>query len=82
MRTCACCGDTKSVRHFSWNQKRLDYSPSCRECGVWLRLLRAVFGPTRDWQKNLENTKQRSRDRRNAPVNNLFEAWGIRRPTK
>ena len=81
MITCKCCGESKATHAFSWNHKSHIYSPNCRECGLWLRLFREVFGPTRDWQKNLENTKQRSRDKRNAPVHNLFEAWGIRRPT-
>lgn len=84
MRTCGCCGETKTTFAFSWNAKAKKYSPNCRDCGNWLRLLRGVFGPTRDWHKNVKNTNERNKTKRrkdkNEPANALYAAWGIGRP--
>ena len=82
MITCKCCGESKETHAFSWNHKSHVYSPNCRECGVWLRLFREVFDPTRDWQKNREDTRLRKQTRKNQPVLDLYAVWGIRRPAK
>lgn len=80
-RTCTCCGETKATHQYSWNAKRHEYCPTCRDCGIWLTLLRQVFGKTRDWESN--RVQQRDRDRilrlKNRPTNiagvNLWNAW-------
>jgi len=58
----SCCGETKLNGAFSrpgYNKKPVSH---CKECGVWLRLLRQVFGETRDWEKNRERAAARSRE--------------------
>ena len=78
MITCTCCGDTKPTSKFT-HSKKFGYAKHCRECGIWLRLLRQVFGPTRDWEKNRENMRTRLKTKHNKPILNLYEAWGIRK---
>ena len=77
VRTCTCCGETKSTRQFSWNSKAHVYTETCRECGVWLTMFRQVFGPTRDVERNREMTRLRKLV--NKPAVHLQEVWGIRR---
>jgi hypothetical protein len=60
--TCTCCGETKPARTaFSTNKRHATgYTPICRECGYWLRLLAAEFGGSRNWEAN--RSKQRARE--------------------
>lgn len=81
MRVCPCCGESKPAKAFSrpgYNRKPVS---RCLDCGVWLRLLRQVFGATRDWDKNRERATMRSRAKyqsiRSQPAVSLYQAWGI-----
>ena len=78
-RVCTCCGETKKTSDFTHNPRRKIYTPHCRLCGVWLTLLREVFGPVRDWDKNRQATLERCRRaalvKRRAPVADLLSVW-------
>ena len=63
MRTCACCGETKQAVAFSRPGYNKKPPSNCLECGVWLRLFREAFGPTRDWKANREKTAIQCRER-------------------
>ena len=78
MITCTCCGETKPTSKFT-HSKKFGYAKHCRECGIWLRLLRQVFGTTRDVEHNRVATRLRMRTKRDKPILDLYEAWGIRR---
>ncbi len=78
MKTCACCGETKTTRDFSYNCKSHCYSPNCRECGLWLKLLRQAFGSgPRNLAKTREYQREYARKQRQAPVRALYKAFGI-----
>lgn len=87
MRTCSCCGEAKPNSAFTYTRQ---YAAHCRDCGVWLYLLRQVFGPTRDVMKNRERTREREQIRslfgklpavkHNDTLPPLYEAWGVRKP--
>jgi hypothetical protein len=50
---------------------------------VWLRLLRPYFGPVRDFEKNRENSRMRSRAKRvklTVSAVDLYEAFNIKPP--
>ena len=56
-KICNCCGEVKKAReHFTFTR---GYAKHCKDCGVWLRLLREVFGKTRDWDRNREQCRVR-----------------------
>jgi ribosomal protein L37E len=74
LRVCACCGDSKKARAFTFSSK-FGYAKHCRECGQWLYLLRRVFGDTRDWAANREKTRLRALDKNRKPATNLWNAW-------
>jgi NAD-dependent SIR2 family protein deacetylase len=83
LRTCTCCGEAKPTSQYTHNPRKGTYTPTCKDCGVWLHLFRQVFGKTRDWEKNRINQRQRSYFRytriKSQAANDLFAAWGIRR---
>ena len=62
MIKCNCCGKTKYTAEFT-HSTGYGWAKHCRECGMWLRLFREAFGPTRDWKANREKTAIRDRER-------------------
>ena len=83
---CNCCGEDKKWDAFSSSGKR-GYAEKCKECGVWLRLFAAAFGPSRKWHENRKKTAVRMREQRNAekaakpkPVTHLYQVFNIQPP--
>lgn len=78
LRTCNCCGEAKKSGEFSFTPPG-GYAKRCRECGVWLYLLRQAFGPVRDWEANRERQRIRQRaayrKKRDAPKQMLWDIW-------
>ena len=57
---CSCCHEDKPTKHFTYSSG-FGWAKHCRVCGVWLRLLRPYFGPTRDWEANRKKVAERKR---------------------
>jgi hypothetical protein len=80
LRRCTCCHEDLPTSSFTHNPKRGTYTPTYRECNVWLTLFRQAFGPTR----NMRYVRQYSHDyyqrmkRSTTAANDLYAAWGIR----
>lgn len=81
LRTCNCCGMSRTTTWYSYNHKRKDFSPTCRDCGAWLFLLRQVFGEARNMDRVRERQRLYEREKyrrlKNKPANDLYAAWGI-----
>ena len=77
---CTCCGAVKKTTDFSSSPRSVTgRAPACLDCGVWLHLLRQVFGDIRDYDKNRRNQADRYRRekaRRAAlPTAQLMSVW-------
>ena len=84
-RICDCCKEAKKCGDYSCNPAMPDgLTTTCRECGLWLRLLAAEFGETREWDANRKKKELRSRiaraARRAEGATNLCNVWGIQKP--
>ena len=88
MKTCTCCGEDKPKSYFSSSDSNPSgYAPHCKDCGVWLQLLRKHFGPTRKWNENRAKTAERYRMKRAAEqaekarhLGSLYQVFGIQLP--
>ena len=69
LRVCECCGDSKPTQSFTHNPRKGEYTPTCKDCGVWLFLFRRVFPKTRDFEAN--RIKQREREHSNRKAKRL-----------
>ena len=88
LRICTCCGEPKLTTAYTHNGPKKTYSPTCRDCGIWLFLFRQVFGKARymdrvrisqkryDLDKREKRRLERERAKRQ-PANDLFRIWGI-----
>jgi hypothetical protein len=78
LRFCECCGMPKQTyKNFSYNCKKHDYSPNCKECGVWLKLFREAFGKARYMDRVRECQRRMYREKKAAPAVLLQQVWGI-----
>jgi len=82
-RVCECCGEAKTTKHYSWNQKSMRYASHCKDCGVWLTLFRKVFGPVtypekaRKRQREYERAKYWANKPTARAARDLYAAFGI-----
>ena len=89
-RTCSCCGETKPQQgNFTHNPKKGVYTAYCRDCGVWLTLLRQAFAGNRGTYKPkvkpvAEPDDMAMQPRQFTPYDDatlMYRAWGICGPS-
>jgi len=81
LRTCTCCGKEKPTTAYTHNGPKRTYTPTCRDCGVWMMLFRKVFGKAKYMDRVREHQKTYDYEKRmrikSQPANDLFRIWGI-----
>jgi hypothetical protein len=79
---CYCCGEDKKTDYFSYGNK--GWTKHCKECGEWLRLFKARFGPSfesteRMGRKSLDMIRKEEAQEK---VAQLYSVFGIQFPVE